>query len=200
MLNILEGYDLKASGSGSAQTLHLLAESMRRAFAERAQHLGDPDFVKNMPIDRLMSKDYAAQLRKTINPAQASKSSPTTFTWTTESQETTHFSIVDAQRNAVSMTYTLEAGYGSKIVVPGAGFLLEQRDGRLQRRARAHQRTGTDRHRAESRAARQAHAVEHVADDRRQGRQAVHGDRHARRPHDHQHRADDDSQRRSTSA
>ena len=129
MLNVLEGYDLKANGYGSAQNLHLIAESMRRAFADRAQHLGDPDFVKTMPIDRLISKDYAAQLRKTINPNKASKSSPTTFTWTTESPETTHFSIVDAQRNAVSMTYTLEAGYGSKIVVPGAGFLLNNEMG-----------------------------------------------------------------------
>jgi gamma-glutamyltranspeptidase/glutathione hydrolase len=129
MLNILEGYDLQASGSGSAQTLHWLAESMRRAFAERAQHLGDPDFAKTMPIDRLISKAYAEQLRKTINSNQASKSSPTRFTWTTESQETTHFSIVDAQRNAVSLTYTLEAGYGSKIVVPGAGFLLNNEMG-----------------------------------------------------------------------
>jgi gamma-glutamyltranspeptidase/glutathione hydrolase len=129
MLNILEGYDREAGGVGSAQTLHLLAESMRRAFAERAQHLGDPDFVKDMPIDRLISKDHAAQLRKTINLSRASKSSPTSFTWTTESPETTHVSIVDAQRNAVSMTYTLEAGYGSKIVVPGAGFLLNDEMG-----------------------------------------------------------------------
>ena len=129
ILNILEGHDVKAMGSGSAATLHLLAESMRRAFAERAQHLGDPDFVKTMPIDRLISKDYAAQLRKTINPTQASKSSPTTFSWATESQETTHFSIVDAQRNAVSMTYTLEAGYGSKIIAPGTGFLLNNEMG-----------------------------------------------------------------------
>jgi gamma-glutamyltranspeptidase/glutathione hydrolase len=73
MLNILEGYDLKAAGAGSAQNLHVIVESMRRAFADRAQHLGDPDFVKTMPIDRLLSKDYAAQLRKTINPSQASK-------------------------------------------------------------------------------------------------------------------------------
>jgi gamma-glutamyltranspeptidase/glutathione hydrolase len=124
MLNILEGYDLKANGAGSAQNIHVMAEAMRRAFAERAQHLADPDFVKTMPVDRLISKDYAAQLRKTINPSQASKSSPTSFTFTTESPETTHISIVDAQRNAVSLTYTLEAGYGSKIVVPGAGFLL----------------------------------------------------------------------------
>jgi gamma-glutamyltranspeptidase / glutathione hydrolase len=129
MLNILEGYDLKANGSGSAQNLHVIVESMRRAFADRAQHLGDPDFVPKMPIDRLLSKEYAAQLRKTINPSQASKSSPTSFTWTSESPETTHFSVVDAQRNAVAMTYTLEAGYGSKIVVPGAGFLLNNEMG-----------------------------------------------------------------------
>ena len=129
MLNILEAYDLKANGAGSAQNIHLIAESMRRAFAERAQHLGDPDFVKSMPIERLLSKDYAAQLRKTINPSQASKSSPSSFTWTSESAETTHLSIVDAQRNAVSLTYTLEAGYGSKIVVPGAGFLLNNEMG-----------------------------------------------------------------------
>ncbi len=129
MLNILEGYDLKTNGAGSAQNIHLMAESMRRAFAERAQHLADPDFVKGMPIDRLLSKDYAAQLRKTINPSQASKSSPTTFTFTTESPETTHISVVDAQRNAVSLTYTLEASYGSKIVVPGAGFILNNEMG-----------------------------------------------------------------------
>jgi gamma-glutamyltranspeptidase/glutathione hydrolase len=129
MLNILEGYDLKANGAGSAQNIHLMAEAMRRAFAERAQHLADPDFIKTMPVDRLISKDYAAQLRKTINTSQASKSSPARFTFTTESPETTHISIVDAERNAVSLTYTLEAGYGSKIVVPGAGFLLNNEMG-----------------------------------------------------------------------
>lgn len=124
MLNVLEGYDLKANGYGSAQNVHLVTESMRRAFADRAQHLGDPDFNDGIPLTRLMSKDYAAQLRKTINPNKASVSTPTTFTWPTESQETTHLSVVDGKHNAVSMTYTLEYGYGSRIVVPGAGFLL----------------------------------------------------------------------------
>ena len=129
MLNMLEATDLKANGYGSSQNLHLIAESMRRAFAERAQHLGDPDFVSTMPIDRLISKQYAAELRKTINPTRASKSSPSTFTWATESDETTHFSIVDGKRNAVAVTYTLEAGYGSKIVAPGTGFLLNNEMG-----------------------------------------------------------------------
>jgi gamma-glutamyltranspeptidase/glutathione hydrolase len=128
-LNILEGYDLKANGYGSARNIHLIAESMRRAFADRAQYLGDPDFVTNIPVARLISKEYGETLRKTINPNKASKSSPTSFTWPTESQETTHFSVVDAQRNAVSLTYTLEYGYGSRIVVPGAGFLLNNEMG-----------------------------------------------------------------------
>ncbi len=129
MLNVLEGFDLKANGYGSAQNLHLIAESMRRAFADRAQHLGDPDFNSAIPVDQLISKDYAAQVRKTINPNKASVSSPSSFSWPTESQETTHLSVVDAQRNAVSMTYTLEYGYGSRIVVPGAGFLLNNEMG-----------------------------------------------------------------------
>jgi gamma-glutamyltranspeptidase / glutathione hydrolase len=128
-LNILEGYDLKANGYGSAKNVHLITEAMRRAFADRAQYLGDPDFVTNMPVPRLISKEYGETLRKTINPNKASKSSPTSFTWPTESQETTHFSVVDAQRNAVAVTYTLEYSYGSRIVVPGAGFLLNNEMG-----------------------------------------------------------------------
>jgi gamma-glutamyltranspeptidase/glutathione hydrolase len=129
MLNLLEGFDLKANGYGSAQNLHLVAESMRRAFADRAQHLGDPDFNTSIPVAQLISKDYATQVRRTINPNKASLSSPSTFSWPTESQETTHLSVVDEKRNAVSMTYTLEYGYGSRIVVPGAGFLLNNEMG-----------------------------------------------------------------------
>ena len=129
MLNVLEGYDLKANGYGSAKNIHLTAEAMRRAFADRARYLGDPDFEKDIPLPMLISKDYAAQQRKTINPDKASKSSTTSFTWTSESPETTHVSIVDAKRNAVAMTYTLEYGYGSRIVVPGAGFLLNNEMG-----------------------------------------------------------------------
>jgi gamma-glutamyltranspeptidase/glutathione hydrolase len=129
MLNILEGYDLAASGFGSARSVHLIAESMRRAFADRALLLGDPEFNRDMPIDRLTSKDYAGTLRATINPERASTSSPDRFSWPTEGNETTHVSVVDEQRNAVSMTYTLEGGYGSKITVPGAGFLLNNEMG-----------------------------------------------------------------------
>jgi gamma-glutamyltranspeptidase/glutathione hydrolase len=129
MLNVLEGYDLKAMGFSSASQIHVMAEAMKRAYADRAKFLGDPEFNKEMPLGRLMSKDYATTLRKTINMDRASKPSPTSFEWTHESDETTQISVVDANRNAVSMTYTLEQGYGSKIVVPGAGFLLNNEMG-----------------------------------------------------------------------
>jgi len=84
---------------------------------------------KALPGARLISKEHAAALRRTINPTRASRSSPDSFEWPYESQETTHFSVVDAQRNAVALTYPLEYGYGSRIVVPGAGFLLNNEMG-----------------------------------------------------------------------
>jgi gamma-glutamyltranspeptidase / glutathione hydrolase len=129
MLNILEGYELREMGAGSAVTVHLMAEAMRRGYADRARYLGDPDFNPAMPIDRLISKDYAARLRGTIPIARASASSPENFDWPSEADETTHLSVADAERNAVALTYTLEAGYGSRIVVPGAGFLLNNEMG-----------------------------------------------------------------------
>jgi gamma-glutamyltranspeptidase/glutathione hydrolase len=129
MLNVLEGYDLAKMGPGSADFVHVTAESMRRAFADRARWLGDPDFNPSMPIDRLTSKEYAAQLRRTIRMDRASRSEPGSFEWPTESRETTHVSVVDGDRAAVALTYTLEYGYGSRIVVPGAGFLLNNEMG-----------------------------------------------------------------------
>lgn len=124
MLNILEGFDLGEMGHNSADYLHVLTESMRRAYADRAEHLGDPDFNEGMPLDRLMDKEYAAELRASIDMNQKSESSPELFAQAYESEETTHFSVVDAEGNMVSMTYTLEFGYGSAIVVDGGGYLL----------------------------------------------------------------------------
>jgi gamma-glutamyltranspeptidase/glutathione hydrolase len=129
ILNILEGYDLAQMGAGSSAAVHLMTESMRRAFADRAAHLGDPDLNRDMPVERLLSKQYAADLRKGISRDRASRSSPATFEWPGESEETTHVSVVDADRNAVSMTYTLEQAYGSKIVLAGGGFLLNNEMG-----------------------------------------------------------------------
>jgi gamma-glutamyltranspeptidase/glutathione hydrolase len=129
MLNILEGFDVAGNGFGSARNVHLTAEAMRRAFADRARFLGDPAFNPQMPIARLISKDYAAALRSGIALDCVSASSPTRFEWPYESDETTHFSVVDEARGAVSLTYTLEAGYGSKIIAPGTGFLLNNEMG-----------------------------------------------------------------------
>ena len=129
MLNILEGYDLTASGFGSARNVHLMTEAMRRAYADRARYLGDPDFATTVEVGRLTSKPYAAQLRATIRADLASRSSPSSFEWPSEGDETTHLSVVDRDRQAVALTYTLEQGYGSKIVVAGGGFLLNNEMG-----------------------------------------------------------------------
>jgi gamma-glutamyltranspeptidase/glutathione hydrolase len=132
MLNILEGFHLKDMGHNSALYLHLLTEAMRTAFADRAEYLGDPLFNADMPIKRLTSKAYADQVRPTIDWYQASPSDTALFNrirYDKESEETTHFSVVDKAGNAVSLTYTLEQGYGSRITVAGAGFLLNNEMG-----------------------------------------------------------------------
>jgi gamma-glutamyltranspeptidase/glutathione hydrolase len=129
MLNILEGFDLAEAGFGSALHLHLLAEAMRRAFADRARYIGDPDFNPDLPVDRLISKDHARTLRRSISLNQASESDPALFNDVFESDETTHYSVMDAEGNAVVVTYTLEKGFGSKIVAEGTGFLLNNEMG-----------------------------------------------------------------------
>ncbi|MEI6740942.1 MAG: gamma-glutamyltransferase [Gemmatimonadaceae bacterium] len=128
MLNILEGYDLKAAGHNSPKYLHLLTESMRRAFLDRAKFLGDPDFVE-VPVSRLTDKAYAKTLRDGIAMDKASPSMPAQVADGHESLETTHYSVVDRNGMAVSVTYTLEAGYGLGAVVSGAGFLLNNEMG-----------------------------------------------------------------------
>jgi gamma-glutamyltranspeptidase/glutathione hydrolase len=121
IFNILEGYD-PLPPFGSAELLHLEAEAMRRAFTDRNTYLGDPAFV-NMPLDRLLSKSYAAELRKQINPARASVT-PVFDPSLRSGGSTTHYSVVDAEGNAVSCTTTLNDSYGSAVTVAGAGFLL----------------------------------------------------------------------------
>ena len=109
--------------------MHLIIESMRRAFADRARYLGDPAFNPPMPIARLISKEYAAALRETIRPDRASVSSPARSSGRPSRPRRRTSRWWTPARNAVSLTYTLEAGYGSKIVVPGAGFLLNNEMG-----------------------------------------------------------------------
>jgi gamma-glutamyltranspeptidase / glutathione hydrolase len=125
MLNILEGFDLTKLHPFSSEYYHLLVEAMRRAYADRAEYMGDPDF-SSIPIDGLIEKAYAERQRSTINPERASLSSeigagkPTGY----EPEQTTHFTIVDAAGNAVSNTYTLNRWFGSGVVAKGTGVLL----------------------------------------------------------------------------
>ncbi len=132
MLNILEPFDLKSKGLLTAPALHLQIEAMKRAYLDRARHLGDPDFV-NVPVARLTSKPYAKQLASGIEMNKAASSvelgKDIVTVATTESDETTHFSVIDRSGMAVVNTYTLEGGYGSRVVVKGAGFLLNNEMG-----------------------------------------------------------------------
>ncbi len=123
-LNVLEGYNLQAAGLQSPASIHLASEALRRAFADRARFLGDPAFNPDIPLVRLLSKSYAAELRTTIHLDHASVSAPDRFTWPGDRPDTTHLSVIDRQGSAVSLTYTLEDSYGLKRIVPGAGFLL----------------------------------------------------------------------------
>ena len=120
ILNIMEGYD-PLPPFGSAALMHREAEAMRRAFTDRNRYLGDPGFVQN-PVERLLSKEYAAELRKQIGE-QASVT-PRFEPGAEAGASTTHYSVVDAEGNAVSCTTTLNNSYGSAVTVTGAGFLL----------------------------------------------------------------------------
>ncbi len=125
MLGILEGTDYEKTGAGSARTLHFLAETMRRYFADRSEYMGDPAFYP-VPLTRLLDPKYIATRRATIDPAHATPSDqilPGRLD-AKESTDTTHFSILDAAGNAVSMTYTLNGGFGSGVTAEGLGFLL----------------------------------------------------------------------------
>jgi gamma-glutamyltranspeptidase / glutathione hydrolase len=124
MLNVLETFDLKKHDRFSAETLHLMAETMRRAFCDRARYLGDPAFTKIPP--HLTTRDYARKLAREIDLAKATRSADIAkdIPLAAEGESTTHFSVIDKDGMAVANTYTLEHSYGSRVVVPGAGFLL----------------------------------------------------------------------------
>ena len=120
MLNILEGYDVAAMGYGTPESIHLLAEALKIAFADRAAASGDPDYV-NVPVEKLTSKDYAAERRLSIDPARARH-------WRagvkqTESAYTTHMTAADAFGNVVASTQTINNLFGAKILIPGLGMI-----------------------------------------------------------------------------
>jgi gamma-glutamyltranspeptidase/glutathione hydrolase len=138
MLNILERYDLAKMGHDDPQTSHLIIEAQRRAYLDRARFLGDPDFVQ-VPVARLTSKAHATTVAASINRSAATRSSEIgkdilNKELPPESDQTTHFSIVDRSGMAVSNTYTLEGSYGSHVVVSGAGFILNNEMGDFNKR------------------------------------------------------------------
>ncbi|WP_062111016.1 gamma-glutamyltransferase [Aureimonas sp. AU40] len=122
ILNILEAYPLSYTGYGSAETVHLMAEAMRQGFVDRNSALGDPDFVKN-PTETLLSQAYADKVRARIDLNRAGVSSAMKPVGS-ESHETTHYSIIDKDGNAVAVTYTLNGSFGARVVAPGTGVLL----------------------------------------------------------------------------
>ena len=125
MLGMLDGTGYEKTGAQSSATMHYLAEVMRRFYADRNAYLGDPDFVKN-PIERLLDKRYLAARRESIDLAKATPSATVGagLASITESAETTHYNVVDAEGNAVAVTYTLNGGFGNGITIPGLGFLI----------------------------------------------------------------------------
>jgi gamma-glutamyltranspeptidase / glutathione hydrolase len=135
-LNMLEGYDLAKLGDRALQSIHLIAEAYRRAYMDRADYLGDPDY-NSMPVAQLTSKSYAAAWRASISPASTTPSAGlhrpegflppaprTAGQRRTESSDTTHYSVVDAEGNAVAVTTTLNDSFGSRVTAGSLGFLL----------------------------------------------------------------------------
>ena len=125
-LNILENFNLSELGHNSASSLHLLSEAMLRAYADRTRYHGDPDFF-NVPVSKLLDKIYAKERTKTINIGSKTPSKnifPGNIPLVDESPDTTHFSVIDSEGNAVANTYTLGSSFGSGVTVPNGGFLL----------------------------------------------------------------------------
>ena len=124
ILNIMEGYDVRELGFNTPEQIHLVVESFRRAFADRNYYMGDPDFV-NIPVERLISDEYARELRSTISRTRATPSaSVNRVPVLSEGANTTHYSVVDGAGLAVAVSYTINTDFGSGVVVGGAGFFL----------------------------------------------------------------------------
>jgi len=123
MLNVLQGYDLGAMGFHSAAATHVMTETMRNVFRDRNALLGDPAFIDN-PIDRLLAPSYAAEIRSRIQPDKATPSEQLADAVNHEKKETTHYSVVDAEGNAVAVTFTVNGLMGAGVMAPGTGFFL----------------------------------------------------------------------------
>ncbi|MBX4907723.1 MULTISPECIES: gamma-glutamyltransferase [Rhizobium] len=123
ILNVLEGYPLSYLGYASAETVHVMVEAMRYAYVDRNAALGDPDFVEN-PVEKMLDKSYAKEIAAKIDSYRAGNSANLKPLGGKESNETTHYSIIDDEGNAVAVTYTLNGSFGAAVVAPGTGVLL----------------------------------------------------------------------------
>lgn len=143
MLNIVEPFNLKSKGLLTARALHIQIEAMRRAYLDRARDVGDPDFV-TVPVEKLTSKEHAKEVAASIKLTRASRSTELGKDIVTapESDQTTHYSVMDRDGMAVSTTTTLEGGFGSHVVVKGAGFLLNNEMGDFNKKPGDTNRTG----------------------------------------------------------
>ena len=196
MLNILEPFDLKEKGLLTAPAIHLEIEAMRRAFLDRARHLGDADFV-SVPVAELTSKEHARKIGASISTDKASSSvelgNDVVTPEASEPDETTHFSVMDRTGMTVTSTYTLEGGFGSHVVVKGAGFLLNNEMGDFNRKPGETNGTGDIGTPANLIDPGKADAQLDDADHSPQGREGRPRHRVPWRADDHQHR----SQRRA---
>jgi gamma-glutamyltranspeptidase/glutathione hydrolase len=129
MMNIMEKGDLQAMEFGSAQYVHFVAEAMRRAFADRAEFMGDTDFNPDLPLDNLISKEHASELFDNLDMSKASVSDSSKYGQLYDGHSTTHLSVMDKDRNAVSLTFTLEHGYGVQMGDPELGFIFNNEMG-----------------------------------------------------------------------
>jgi gamma-glutamyltranspeptidase/glutathione hydrolase len=129
MMNLMEQADLSLIEFNSTEYVHLVAETMKRAYADRAEYLGDPDFNENMPLERLLSKEHAKQRFANLDMTKASKSDSSKFGHPYDGTSTTHFSVIDKEGNSVSLTYTLEHSYGAAIGSEQLGFIFNNEMG-----------------------------------------------------------------------
>lgn len=129
MMNMMELTDFDKVEFNSTEYVHIVAEAMRRAFADRAEHMGDPDFNLDLPMEKLLSKEYAQNRFDNLDMLKASVSDSTKYGQIYDGNSTTHISVMDKEGNAVSLTYTLESSYGSKLGIPELGFILNNEMG-----------------------------------------------------------------------
>ena len=188
ILNVLENYPLSYLGYGSAETVHAMVEAMRHAYVDRNTSLGDPDFVDN-PVSKLTDKAYAKEIRAKINPFKAGVSQELIPEGFAESKETTHYSIVDDEGNAVAVTYTLNGSFGAGVVAPGTGILLNNEMDDFTAKPGVPNLYGLVQGEANAIAAEEDAAFVDEPDNPLQGRQAFHGHRQPRRRTHHHHHA-----------